>query len=97
MVEPPSNVPEGAPAVAQPKLPKAKPSRPRPRPERPTELQRLESKIERHETLVSDLERRLAEDWADADTLDAHRRARDELQALIAEWEVLFERAQAPT
>jgi len=86
-----------APAVAQPKLPKTKPSRPRPRPKRPTELQRLEAKIERHETLVSDLERRLAEDWADADTLDAHRRARDELQALIAEWEVLFERAQAPT
>src|SRR5713101_3054921 len=69
---------------------KAKQQRPDPEPERPTDLQRLEAAIAEHEALVAELEQRLAEDWADADTLAAHRRARDELQALIAEWEVLF-------
>jgi ATP-binding cassette subfamily F protein 3 len=81
----------------QPKPVKAKPQRRASQRERPSELQRLESEIERRETLVSELERRLAEDWSDVDIVAAHRRARDELQALIAEWEVLFERAQAPT
>jgi ATP-binding cassette, subfamily F, member 3 len=85
------------PAPAQGKTPKPKQHRREPQRERPSELQRLEAEIERHETLVSELEQRLAQDWADADTLAAHRCARDELQALIAEWEVLFERAQAPT
>jgi ATP-binding cassette subfamily F protein 3 len=85
------------PEPAQRKTPKAKPPRREPQRERASELHRLEAEIERQETLVSELEHKLAEDWADADTLSAHRRARDELQALIAEWEVLFERAQAPT
>jgi ATP-binding cassette, subfamily F, member 3 len=85
-----------APAPTQAK-PKAKVPRRAPPRERPSELERLEAEIERHETLVSELELRLAEDWSDGDVLAAHRRARDELQALIAEWEVLFERAQAPT
>jgi hypothetical protein len=49
------------------------------------------------ETLVAELERRLADDWSNADTLAAHRRARDELQSLLAEWETLFERAQTRT
>jgi ATP-binding cassette subfamily F protein 3 len=86
-----------APEPAPRKTPKPKPQRRTPERERPSELQRLEAEIERLETLVAELEHRLAEDWADADTLAAHRQARDELQALIAEWEVLFERAQAPT
>jgi len=85
------------PEPPQPKPAKPKPRRRAPRRERPSELQRLEAEIERHETLVSELEHRLVEDWADADTLAAHKRARDELQVLISEWEVLFERAQAPT
>jgi ATP-binding cassette subfamily F protein 3 len=79
------------------KAPKAKPARAERQRERPSELQRLEAEIERRERLVGELEQRLAADWADADAVAAHRRARDELNALIAEWEVLFERAQAPT
>jgi ATP-binding cassette subfamily F protein 3 len=81
-----------------PHKPKAeKPKVQKPRRERPSELQRLEAEIERRETLVSELEQQLAQDWSNADTLAAHRRVRDELQSLIAEWEVLFERAQAST
>ena len=45
--------------------------------------------------VVAELERRLADDWGDVETLAAHRRARDELQALLARWEELFERSQA--
>jgi len=42
---------------------------------------------------VAELERQLAEDWNDVETLAQHRRARDELQALLQQWERLFERA----
>jgi ATP-binding cassette subfamily F protein 3 len=62
-----------------------------------SKLERIEAAIAEHETLVNELERKLTEDWRDADTLAAHRRARDELQSLLAEWETLFERAQMPT
>jgi ATP-binding cassette, subfamily F, member 3 len=75
------------------KAPKPKPERPEPR--RPSELDRLESQITEGETLVADLERRLAEDWTNVDTLQAHRRAREELQALLERWEALFEKQQA--
>jgi hypothetical protein len=44
--------------------------------------------------MVAELERRLAEDWNDVETLAAHREARDELQALLQRWETAFERAQ---
>jgi ATP-binding cassette subfamily F protein 3 len=60
---------------------------------RPSELERLESEIAEREASVADLERRLAEDWGDLDMLTAHRRARDELQGLLARWEELFERS----
>jgi ATP-binding cassette, subfamily F, member 3 len=63
----------------------------------PSELERLETQISDRETLVAELERRLAEDWGDADVLAAHRRARDELQQLLARWETVFERAQTST
>ena len=33
----------------------------------------------------------LAEDWTDMDTLTEYRTSRDELQDLLARWEVLFE------
>ena len=39
--------------------------------------------------------RKLADDWTNMDVLSAHRAARDELVALIARWEVLFEEAHA--
>ncbi len=78
------------------------PSEPKPRKEkpaaatkaRPTDLQRLEAQIAAQEESVGELERQLADDWGDVDKLAAHRRARDELQALLARWEELFERSQ---
>ena len=44
---------------------------------------------------MAELERRLAEDWSDVETLAAHRRARDDLKALISRWEELFEEASS--
>jgi ATP-binding cassette, subfamily F, member 3 len=72
--------------------------RPRPRkvrPPRPSELEQLEGRISQQEAAVARLERQLAEDWSDVETLAAHRRAREELQGLISRWERLFEEAQA--
>ena len=60
----------------------------------PSELERIEAEIADRESAVSELERRLADDWNDVEALAAHRRARDELQALLQRWETLFERAQ---
>ncbi len=65
------------------------------KPRRPRELQQLEAEIEAKERAVADLERRLADDWADVDAVAAYRRAREELEALFARWETLVESAQA--
>jgi ATP-binding cassette, subfamily F, member 3 len=73
----------------------AKPRPPAPKSSGPTELERIESEIAERETAVADLERQLADDWSDVETLAAHRQARDELQALLHRWEMLFERAQS--
>ncbi|HSC90065.1 MAG TPA: ABC-F family ATP-binding cassette domain-containing protein [Gaiellaceae bacterium] len=67
---------------------------PRPARKRPSELERVEADIAARETEVAELERRLAEDWTDADVLAAHRAARDELQRLMSRWEQLFEAQQ---
>ena len=67
----------------------------RPEPSRPSELERIEADIARREEAVAELERRLAEDWADVELLAAHRAARDQLQSLLERWETLFEQAQA--
>jgi len=80
--------------------PPPKPRKERPKRESPvrrerTALELVEAEVERAEARVADLERRLAEDWSDLALLDAHRRARDELQALLERWERLFEQAQA--
>jgi ATP-binding cassette subfamily F protein 3 len=83
---PPPPAPEPKPA----KPPKQRP----PRKPTPSELERIEAQIAERESLVADLERRLAEDWNDVETLAAHRQARDELQALLQRWETAFERAQ---
>jgi ATP-binding cassette, subfamily F, member 3 len=85
--------PAPAPPPAAPRKPAPKPRREQP--PRPSELEQLESHISRQEAAVADLERRLADDWSDVETLSAHRRAREELQSLIARWERLFEEAQA--
>jgi len=83
------------PPVAEPK-PRAERARKQERPsrQRPTELERLEVDVAGREAEVAELERRLSEDWADAELLAAHRRAREELQRLLARWEQLFESAQ---
>ena len=60
--------------------------------QRPSELEQLESEIAAREDELAGLERKLADDWADVETLQAHRAARDELQAMLARWEELFER-----
>ncbi len=81
---------EAAPPPPEP----SKPRRSKPVPvgaARPSELEAIESEISSREAAVADLERRLAEDWADVDTVAEHRRAREELQSLIARWEALFE------
>jgi ATP-binding cassette subfamily F protein 3 len=63
-------------------------------PKRPSELEQIESEISAREAEVADLERRLASDWSDVETLAAHKQARDSLQALLTRWEDLFEKAQ---
>jgi len=78
---------------APPKPAKQRKTQPKPRP-RATDLERIEAQIAERETAVADLERRLAEDWNDVETLAAHRQARDELQGLLQRWEAMFERAQ---
>jgi ATP-binding cassette, subfamily F, member 3 len=69
--------------------------RERPQPRRPNELERLEAEISAQEQAIADLERRLADDWSDVDTVTAHKHARDQLEALLARWEQLFEASQA--
>ena len=71
--------------------PKPAPAQPKPR---PSELERLESEIALREESVAELERKLADDWANVETLQAHRRARDELQSMLGRWEELFEKSQ---
>src|SRR6187200_249017 len=74
-------------APPEPEQPKAKPA---PRRKRPSELERLEADIAGREAEIADLERQLSEDWSNVDVVAAHRRARDELQPLLARWEELF-------
>ena len=69
----------------------SRPAKPAPRGR--SELERLEADIAAAEARIAELERKLADDWTNMDVLSAHRAARDELVALIARWEVLFEEA----
>jgi ATPase subunit of ABC transporter with duplicated ATPase domains len=69
---------------------KTEPSRTVPK-RRPRELERVEAEIEAKEQTVADLERRLADDWANVDAVAAYRREREELEALFARWEALVE------
>ena len=83
---------EPAPAAA-PK-PAAKPKRERPKrvaAPAPTPLELLEAEIASAETRVAELELRLAADWSDMALLTAHREAREDLAALVARWEALFD------
>ncbi len=89
--------PEPQPEAAAPKPPKPpKPRREKPaRPKGATPIELVEREIERTEERVTELERQLADDWTNVDLVAAHRRARDDLAALLAKWESLFEQAQA--
>jgi ATP-binding cassette subfamily F protein 3 len=77
--------------ASKPKPRKAAPAKTR----GPSELERVETAIAAREEEVAALEARLAEDWGDAETLAAHRRARDDLKSLLVRWEELFDKAQA--
>jgi ATP-binding cassette subfamily F protein 3 len=85
--------------AAPPPAPEPPKRKPKPRPERqargPSELELLEAEIAQREQAVAELEQKLADDWSDVETLAAHRAARDDLQALLARWEHLFDQAQA--
>jgi ATPase subunit of ABC transporter with duplicated ATPase domains len=82
------------PAEAEP--PKVKKEKPQPtKPRTPSELDTLEADIASREAEIAELERQLADDWSNVDVVAAHRRARDELQSLLARWEQLFERSGA--
>ena len=61
----------------------------------PSPLELVEREIARTEERIGELERQLAEDWTNVDLVSAHRAARDELTALLARWERLFEETQA--
>jgi ATP-binding cassette subfamily F protein 3 len=76
-----------------PKPPKRKPQPAAPKPAGPSSLEVVEADIARQEEAVAEIERRLAEDWGNVDLLAAHGKARNELQALLARWEQLFERS----
>jgi ATP-binding cassette, subfamily F, member 3 len=85
---------ERPPSEPKPKRERAR-TAPPPEAAQPSELDRIEAEIAGREAEIAELERRLADDWGDLDTLAAHRAARDGLQALLARWEALFEQAQA--
>jgi ATP-binding cassette subfamily F protein 3 len=72
---------------------KERPSVPRPPAASPLEL--VEREITRTEGRVTELERKLADDWTNIDLVSAHRAARDDLTALLARWERLFEEPPA--
>jgi len=89
---------DATPPQASAGVPKAKSARkPKPKaaPRRPTELDRVEKRIGELEPRVAELEARLAESWTDMDLLASYTAAREELDALLAQWEVLFAEAQA--
>jgi ATP-binding cassette subfamily F protein 3 len=73
--------------------PAAKPKRERPkRPARaaPSALELVEAEVERAEARLAEVEQKLADDWSDVELVAAHKRAREELEALLRRWEALF-------
>jgi ATP-binding cassette, subfamily F, member 3 len=83
-------------AEAAPRRERAPKSRPEPK-RASSDLELVEAEIAETEARVADLERQLADDWADMDVLAAHRSARDRLHELLGRWEELFESAQSRT
>ncbi len=81
------------PAAPEPATPRKAKPRP-PKSVRPGDLELVEAEIAARETELAELERQLSGDWANVDAVSAHRRARDELQALLSRWEELFETSE---
>jgi ATP-binding cassette subfamily F protein 3 len=80
--------------------PPPKPKKVSSKPPRATEnvanpLGELEAEIEEKERAIAELEASLADDWTDADRVAAHRRARDELHALLERWESLVDEVRS--
>jgi hypothetical protein len=50
----------------------------------------VEAEVERAEARLAEVEQKLAIDWSDVELVTAHKRARDELSALLERWEALF-------
>jgi ATP-binding cassette subfamily F protein 3 len=73
----------------------AKPRPARPARKRPSELDQVEKRIAELEQRVAELEARLAENWTDMDLLASYTAGREELDGLLARWEILFAEAQA--
>jgi ATP-binding cassette subfamily F protein 3 len=70
----------------------AKPKRPRPAAKaKATPIELVEAEVARAEERLAGLEQKLAADWGNPELLAAHAAARDDLAALIARWEALFE------
>ena len=88
--------PEPPPQKAKPPSPRRARRRPTKARKSPTELELVEADIAAAEARLAELEAKLAEDWANMDVLTAHRAARDELKGLLARWETLFEKTNAP-
>jgi ATP-binding cassette, subfamily F, member 3 len=84
---------EAAPAPVKARKPP--PARAKAKASGPSPLEVVEADIQRQEAAVAELEQKLAEDWGNVELLAAHRAARNDLQALLARWETLFERSGA--
>ena len=76
---------------APPPSKERKPAVSKPATGRPDPIAKVEARIEAQERLIAELEGKLAADWAAADVIAAHRRAREELQSLLARWEELLD------
>ena len=87
----------GVERLPKPERPKAAPT-PRPTTKSgPDRLAAVEAEVEAAERRVAELEARLAEDWEDAEVIASHKRARDDLQDLLAQWETLLEEVAEPS
>jgi ATP-binding cassette subfamily F protein 3 len=80
---------EGPPPPAAKAL---KPERPkRAAKPKPSALDQVEAEVEKAEARLAEVEQKLAADWSDVELVAAHKRARDELDALLRRWESLFQ------
>jgi ATP-binding cassette, subfamily F, member 3 len=87
---------EAAPPAAAPKAagrPKREQAAGRPAQPKLAPIELLEAEVARAETRVAELEQQLAADWSDTALLAAHREAREDLAALLARWEAMFDEA----